>query len=123
MTNFIYLADDTTLLGRAYKHALAKRLEEDNLSRMGGFIFVMSHILDHHDADGKIINEHGAAIHIHPDIVEEAYGWGVHFSWHTEIRREFANRMPTRRSQNKHLLRFQLWDAAYKINERPILAE
>lgn len=118
----VYLALTATLLSPEFKQALAKRLVEDDISRMGGFIFQMSRILDFTDGGGQIVNEHGAAIFIHPDVVEEAYAYELSFSWITDIQ-VFAQRKPQRRSQARHLLRFQLWDAAYKIEGRPIVIE
>jgi len=115
----VQVADSSTLLSPTFKHALAKRLAKDRMTRMGGFIFLMEHILDFVENGGKILNEHGAAIYIHPDIVEEAYGYELSFTWTTDIR-VFAKQKPMRRSPSHHLLRLQLWDATYKIAGRPI---
>lgn len=120
MEKDISLADAATLLSCEYKHALAKRLVAEKVSRMGGFIFLMEMILDFTESGGKILNEYGAAIYVHPDIVEEAYDYELSFSWTTDIRM-FASQMPRRASPAKHLLRLQLWDAATKIAGRPIL--
>lgn len=116
----VKLADAATLLSFEYKHVLAKRLVAEKVSRMGGFIFLMEMILNFTESGGEILNEHGAAIYVHPDIVEEAYDYELSFSWTTDIR-VFAGRMPRRASPGKHLLRLQLWDAAYKIADRPIV--
>lgn len=89
---------------------------------MGGFIFLMSHILDFVEGGGQIMNEYGATIFIHPDIVEEAYAYELSFSWTTDIK-VFAKRKPQRQSRGAHLLRLQLWDAAYKMDGRPVTLE
>ncbi|OSZ69560.1 hypothetical protein CAP40_01505 [Sphingomonas sp. IBVSS2] len=86
---------------------------------MGGFIFLMSHILDFIDEGGRILNGHGAAIYIHPDVVEEAYGYELSFSWTTDIK-AFATKTPDRKTPGKHLLRMQLWQAAYILAGRPL---
>ena len=104
-----------------YKQALAKRLVMDCMTRMGGFIFLMNRILDFADQGGRLVNEHGAAIYIHPDVVEEAYGYELSFSWTTDIK-GFAARKPCRQSPGKHLLRLHLWDAAYKLAGGPFTA-
>ncbi|MCP1471998.1 hypothetical protein J3E64_003713 [Sphingobium sp. OAS761] len=122
MGNFVKLECAAVLLSAEFKQTLAKRLVEDELSRMGSFIFLMSRILDFVERGGKIVNEYGAAIYIHPDIVEEAYAYELSFSWTTDIK-VFAKRKPRRGSRGSHLLRLQLWDAAYKIEGRPITAE
>ena len=116
----IYLPPEATLRSPEMKQALAKRLVEDGISRMGGFIFLEDKILNHADDGGRIINEYGGAIYIHPDVVEEAYGWDVSFSWTTDIK-VFAKRMPKRRSPSRHLLRLQLWFAAYALDDRLLL--
>ncbi|HEX7822829.1 MAG TPA: hypothetical protein VF463_19695 [Sphingobium sp.] len=118
----ISLFTATVLLSPELKMTLARRLVEDEISRMGGFIFLMSRILDFTDGGGRVLNEHGAAIYIHQDIVEEAYDYELSFSWTTDIK-VFANRKPRRKSPSRHLLRLQLWDAAYKIEGRPIIVE
>ncbi|QDX25727.1 hypothetical protein FPZ54_06645 [Sphingomonas suaedae] len=122
MGKHIILASTAILLAPDFKQALAKRLVEDEMTRMGGFIFLMSRILDFAEGGGKIVNEYGASIYIHPDIVEEAYAYELSFSWTTDIK-VFAKRKPRRQSRGVHLLRLQLWDAAYKIDGRPVMVE
>ncbi|MDQ4418844.1 hypothetical protein OOT33_00080 [Sphingobium sp. DEHP117] len=116
----IILLPASVLLSPAFKQALAKRFVEDCMTRMGGFIFQDSRIQNFKDDGGRILNEKRVAIYIHDDVVEEAYGYELSFSWTTDIR-VFADRMPERNSPGSHLLRLQLWDAAYKIDDRPII--
>ncbi|MEL6709053.1 MAG: hypothetical protein AAFP79_12295 [Pseudomonadota bacterium] len=118
----IQTEETQTLLSPEWKQALAKRLSRDEVTRLGGFLFLMSHILDFHDDGGVILDGDGEALKIHDDIVEEAFGWELTFSWNTDVQ-EFAERMPRRRSEEHLLLRLQLWDAAYKIEGDPVLVE
>ena len=119
MTKGIIIARAALLLSPAYKHTLAVRLVEDEMTREGGFHFLMPTILDFHDDGGLLIDEELRTIVVDENIVERAYGYELTYSWTTDIKK-FATVMPKRRSPARLLLRFQVWDAAYRIVGRPV---
>ena len=119
MAKGIVVAKATTLLSPEYKHALAARLVEDEMTREGSFLFLMPAILDFHDDGGLLIDQELKTIVVDENIVERAYGFELTYSWTTDIKK-FATAMPKRRSPARLLLRFQVWDAAYRIIDRPI---
>lgn len=115
----ILMESAETLLSPEWKHALAKRLKSEGVSRMGGFLFLLAMILDFWENGGTIIDEESNPLKLHYDIIEEAYAYELTFSWTTDIR-QFAESVPLRGSKKHLLLRLQLWDAAYKIAGDPI---
>lgn len=116
----IYVEDDTTLLSRLYKHELAKRINELELSRHGLAHWLMTIIYGHMETGGKIYDGDGDEIYLYPDIIEDAYFDDDSHCWNTNIKK-FADCMPKRRSSERLILRLQLFDAAFWIIGDPVV--
>lgn len=111
----IYTESDDVLRSVDYLMVLAKAIEEIDLGRETTTDWLADRI---YSLKGIIKTFEGKTIEIYPEIFEDAYG--ADGTWNSDVKR-FAKRRPLRRPKHTLLLRFQLWDAAFKIIGRPLI--
>ncbi len=115
----IYVKPRKQLLSRWYKHFLAKRIKALNLSALETADWLAARI---YREDIAIYDEFDAEIPIYADSIEEAYHYDDEMGWNDDIK-EYAERYPERRPRDSELLKYQLWDAAWQIEGKPITFE
>ena len=115
--NPIQLASDGELLSRGFFRQLASKIKQLELSRFGATAWLDEKLFCW---PGEILNADGTVFQLHEDIIDDAYGWEESFSWNSNVKK-IANSGPKRRPNTRLLLRFQLWDAAFKIDADPII--
>lgn len=111
------LASNEELLTIEYFWALACKIDALGLSRLGTTSWLDERLFCW---PGKILNADGTPFQLHEDIIDDAYGWEESFSWNSNVKK-IADSGPKRRPNTRLLLRFQLWDAAFKIDADPII--
>jgi hypothetical protein len=113
----IVLASDQELMTIAFYWALALRILALGLSRLGTTAWLDQKLFCW---PGDIFNADGTRFTLYEDIIEDAYFWEESYSWNTNVKK-LAKRGPNRNPQKRLLLRFKLWDAAFKIDADPIV--
>ncbi len=116
MSQTIFVRSAQELLSTAYKHALAIRLLEEERSRMRTADHLMR-ILN--NFDGQVVVGKHYLLRLHSELVYDAFGEDMAFTWATDVKR-FASHLPKRRSSVSQLLRYQIFDCVYKITDNPI---
>lgn len=119
MSNIVHVKSKEILLTKIYKHALAIRLYEEERSRMRTADHLMKHLNELRDKKGEVIVDTHYNLRLHSELVYDAFGEDMAFTWVTDVKR-FAHTMPKRRSSMSQLLRFQIFDCIYKITKNPI---
>lgn len=117
MDREVWVAKDSVLRSKAYVHWLAKRMRALEITRMGGFIFLLQMLTEHLQAGGIVRDAKGAIIRLGNEVIEDAYGWEVTFSWNSDAQ-VFADRLPLRRAKRSLVPRLRLWDAALRIHDK-----
>gem|GEM_PF-4541999 len=78
------------------------------------------HLMKHlNNFDGQVLVDNHYYLRLHSELVYDAFGEDMAFTWVTDVKR-FAHTMPKRRSSMSQLLRFQIFDCVYKITGNPI---
>jgi hypothetical protein len=113
----IMLASNEELLTIEYFWALACKIDALGLSRLGTTAWLDERLFCW---PGEILNADGTVFQLHEDIIDDAYGWEESFSWNSNVKKIVVSG-PKRRPNTRLLLRFQLWDAAFKIDADPII--
>lgn len=113
----IQTRSDDTLLSYDYLMALAEAISLLGLSRLRTTDWLADRI---YSWPGRILDGEGYLIPIHDESVDRAYGRDEGGTWNSNVK-VFAARRPQRKPAHKMLIRFQLWDAAFKIEGRPIV--
>ncbi len=116
-TAFIVLAEYEELMTREYYWALSRSIKTLGLSRLGATAWLDQKLFCW---PGDILNADGTSFVLYEDIIEDAYFWEESFSWNSAVKR-IAKTGPKRGPQKRLLLRFKLWDAAFKIDADPIV--
>lgn len=120
MEDEIRVADDATLLSKEYVQALATELVRMDLSRQGTTRWLLSVLFAFKDRGGRILDGDGKPIPIGPDIEDQIYTDDLSCSWNSAVK-VFKDRPPKRRAKRSILLRLQCFDAALRIEGRPIM--
>lgn len=118
MVKEVWVAKESVLRSKEYLHWLAKRMKDLEITRMGGFIFLLQMLTEFIQAGGIVRDASGKKIVLHDNVIEDAYGWEVTFSWNSDFQAEFVDRMPLRRAAERLVPRLQLWDAALRIYDK-----
>ena len=119
MPTEVLVKESQKLLSKEYKHALAIRLVQQDRSRMRTADH-LKRILDKFLQDGGEVRiGKNYYLRLHSELVYDAFGDDMSFTWTTDVKR-FADKMPERRSSQSQLLRYQIFDAVFKITGEPI---
>lgn len=113
----ILLASNEEMLTIAFFWALARKIAALGLSRLGTTAWLDEKLFCW---PGQIVYADGTPFKLYEDIIDDAYGWEESYSWNTNVKK-LAECGPRRRPNKRMLLRFQLWDAALKIDADPII--
>ena len=104
------------LLSYDFLMAIADAINLLGLSRMRTTDWLADKI---YSWSGHILDGQGGFIPIDDESVDRAYGKDEGGTWNSNVK-VFAARRPRRKPAQKMILRFLLWDAAFKIAGRPI---
>lgn len=120
----LYAETTEMLLSRAYKVALAKQLSERDRSALDTADWLAATIFWF---DGPLHDSDGQRIEITHDLIDRAFGYEDDDAFDEDCGFElidsikgFANKMPKRCSQKRHLMVFTLLDLAFKIIGKPV---
>lgn len=114
----VWVSKESVLRSKEYCHWLAKRMKELQITRMGGYIFLLQMLTEFLQAGGIVRNASVQVIDLHSDVIEAAYGWETWFTWNSAFQANFADRLPLRRAKRTLIPRLQLWDAALRIYDK-----
>jgi len=119
MTRKIYVRNTQILLSKEYKHALAVRLVEEERSRKQTADHLMKILEKFGEGGGQVVIDKHYFMRLHSELVYDAFGEDMAFTWATDVKR-YATKMPERRSSISQLLRYQIFDTVFRIEGDPI---
>jgi len=119
MAKEIQVAADHVLLSIDAIEKLANAVVALNLSRRKTPDWLADVIFGWIENGGVILDPEGNEIDIHDEIIDDAHGSDPSLRCIDDLKRK-AKERPVRKPKMSMLLRLQLYDAAFKIIDKPI---